>query len=215
MARHPIPQVIDDQLTPLDMPGGSLPTIQVGSADWYAWLNEAATRSFAYHSAQGLLTARRERRQGTWYWYAYRTRNGQLHKAYLGKAEELTALRLNHVAAMLSVETVAGTQKPATRKAALPAVPTSLSSTSRFQTANLLMTKFYVPPTRSRMVPRPHLIERLTAGMRSKLILIVAPAGYGKTTLLSAWHADPNRPPWPFAWVSLDSGDNDPARFWT
>ena len=215
MARHPIPQVIDDQLTPLDITGGSLPTIQVGSADWYAWLNEAAARSFAYHSAQGFLTARRERRKGAWYWYAYRTRNGQLHKAYLGKAEELTSIRLNHVAAMLSVETVAGTQEPATRQDASPPVPTSLSSTSRFQTANLLMTKFYVPPARPRMVPRPHLMERLTAGMRSKLILTVAPAGYGKTTLLSAWHADPNRPPWPFAWVSLDSGDNDPARFWT
>src|SRR2546425_487357 len=157
MARHPIPQVINDQLTPLDMTGGCLPAIQVGSADWYAWLNEAATRSFAYHSAQGFLTARRERRQGAWYWYAYRTRNGQLHKAYLGKAEELTALRLNHVAAMLSVESVAGTQEPDTRKAASLPVPTSLSSTSRLQTANLLMTKFYVPPARPRMVPRPHL----------------------------------------------------------
>src|SRR5215472_2392593 len=214
MARHPIPQVIGDQLTPLAMTGGSLPTIQVGSADWYAWLNEEATRSFAYHSAQGFLTARRERRKDIWYWYAYRTRNGQLHKAYLGKAEELTSLRLNHVASMLSVETVAGTQEPDTKKAESPLVPTSLSSTSRFQTLGLLMTKFYVPPARSRMVPRPHLMERLNVGMRSKLILIVAPAGYGKTTLLSAWHADPNRPAWPLAWVSLDQGDNDPTRFW-
>lgn len=214
MARHPIPQVIDDQLTPLDVTGGSLPTIQVGSVDWYAWLKEEATRSFAYHSAQGFLTARRERRKGIWYWYAYRTRNGQLHKAYLGKAEELTSIRLKHVAAMLSVETVASTQVPDTKKDAAPPVPSSLSSTSRFPTPNLLMTKFYVPPARSRMVPRPHLMERLNAGMRSKLILIVAPAGYGKTTLLSAWHADPNRPAWPLAWVSLDQSDNDPTRFW-
>ncbi|HKF38554.1 MAG TPA: LuxR C-terminal-related transcriptional regulator [Ktedonobacteraceae bacterium] len=215
MARHPISQVIDDQLTPLDRTGGSLPTIQVGSADWYAWLNEAATRSFAYHSAQGFLTVRRERRGGTWYWYAYRTRNGQLRKAYLGKAEELTALRLNQVATALSVETAAGIQEPVTSKAASLSVPTSSSSTPRFQTTNLLMTKFYVPPARSRMVPRPHLMERLNAGMRSKLILVIAPAGYGKTSLLSAWQADPNRPPWPFAWVSLDRSDNDPARFWT
>jgi len=132
MARHTIPQVVDDHLSPLDTTGGTLPPIQIGSAGWYAWLNEAATRSFAYHSAHGFLTARRERRGGTWYWYAYRTRNGQLHKAYLGKAEELTSLRLNHVAAMLSVETVAGVQEPDTRKAASPPVPISLSSTSRF-----------------------------------------------------------------------------------
>jgi len=51
--------------------------------------------------------------------------------------------------------------------------------------------------------------------MRSPLILLIAPAGYGKTTLLSAWQAYPNRPAWPLAWVSLDGGDNDPARFWT
>jgi len=77
------------------------------------------------------------------------------------------------------------------------------------------MTKFYVPPARSHMVSRPHLMERLTSGMRSPLILLIAPAGYGKTTLLSAWQAYPNRPAWPLAWVSLDGGDNDPARFWT
>jgi hypothetical protein len=72
-------------LPPLDMAGGSLPAIQVGQADWYAWLNEVATRSFAYHCAQDFLTARREWRGGTWYRYAYRTRKGQLHKAYPGK----------------------------------------------------------------------------------------------------------------------------------
>ncbi len=95
MARHTIPQVIDDQLSPPDMTGGFLPTIQVGSAEWYVWLNEATTRSFAYRSSRGFLTVRRERRGSTLYWYAYRTRNGQLHKAYLGKTE-LIALRLNH-----------------------------------------------------------------------------------------------------------------------
>jgi len=59
MARHRIPQVIDDTLILLDDAGASLPSILVGSAGWYAWLNEAATRSFAYHSASGTLTARR------------------------------------------------------------------------------------------------------------------------------------------------------------
>ncbi len=75
---------------------------------------------------------------------------------------------------------------------------------------DLLQTKLYIPPLRPSLVPRPHLIEKLNTGLRRKLTLISAPAGFGKTTLVSEWiqqceHA--------IAWVSLDKGDNDPARF--
>jgi LuxR family maltose regulon positive regulatory protein len=49
----------------------------------------------------------------------------------------------------------------------------------------LLTTKFYIPPPRSDIIPRPRLIERLNAGLHGKLTLISAPAGFGKTTLLS------------------------------
>jgi LuxR family transcriptional regulator, maltose regulon positive regulatory protein len=104
MARHAIPKVIADHLTSLDASGLSLSAIQVGSAGWFAWLNDAATRSFAFDSPQGLLTARRESRHGTWYWYAYRSQHGHLHKAYLGKSEELTSERLHEVAARLTAE---------------------------------------------------------------------------------------------------------------
>jgi len=74
----------------------------------------------------------------------------------------------------------------------------------------LLTTKLYVPPARSEWVPRPRLIERLDAGLHRKLTLVSAPAGFGKTTLLSEWVAGCG---WPIAWLSLDEGDNDPARF--
>jgi LuxR family maltose regulon positive regulatory protein len=60
-------------------------------------------------------------------------------------------------------------------------------------------------------VPRPRLSERLDRGTASKLTLVSAPAGFGKTTLLAAWLADDVRPG---AWLSLDRGDNDPASFW-
>jgi LuxR family transcriptional regulator, maltose regulon positive regulatory protein len=74
----------------------------------------------------------------------------------------------------------------------------------------LLKTKLYVPVARPELVPRPHLIDRLTAGLNRKLILIAAPAGYGKTTLLSSWAAGCGQP---VAWLSIDDRDNEPTRF--
>ncbi len=78
-------------------------------------------------------------------------------------------------------------------------------------TLPLLTTKLYIPSLRPELVPRPRLIERLNAGLYCKLTLISAPAGFGKTTLLSEWVA---RCGHSVAWLSLDEGDNDPARFW-
>jgi LuxR family transcriptional regulator, maltose regulon positive regulatory protein len=79
---------------------------------------------------------------------------------------------------------------------------------------SLLKTKLYVPPVRPGLVSRPRLIARLDEGLRAghKLALLSAPAGFGKTTLLSEWAAACGCA---VAWVSLDEGDNDPARFWS
>jgi LuxR family maltose regulon positive regulatory protein len=74
----------------------------------------------------------------------------------------------------------------------------------------LLSTKLFLPPPRPDLIPRPRLIERLNTGLQGKLTLISAPAGFGKTTLLSHWIAGRDEP---VAWLSLDSGDNDPNRF--
>lgn len=76
----------------------------------------------------------------------------------------------------------------------------------------LLQTKFYIPTPRREFVARPRLIERLNRGLHGKLTLISAPAGFGKTTLVSNWlgHHD-----WPVAWLSLDENDNTPTRFLT
>ena len=224
MARHSIPRVIDDHLTPSESVDQSFPAIQVGSEAWYAWLNEPATRSFAFHSPQGTLTVRREQRHGTWYWYAYRSQDGNLHKAYLGKSEELTTARLCDVAASLSAERATSPQEPDTLNAqpsdTLQSSPNPpQSSVTSKPSLHLLATKISVPPARLNMVMRPRLTQRMNAAMRGTLTLIVAPAGWGKTTLLSAWYADSSRRPgqsaWPLAWVSLDAGDNDPVRFWT
>lgn len=78
----------------------------------------------------------------------------------------------------------------------------------------ILATKLYLPPPRPKAVLRPRLIERLNGGLSSgcRLTLISAPAGFGKTTLVSEWFAGRQQPA---AWLSLDGGDNDPARFLT
>jgi LuxR family maltose regulon positive regulatory protein len=106
-------------------------------------------------------------------------------------------------------------------------------------TAPLLKTKLYIPPVRPELVPRPRLIEQLNAGLWTgglgeggllqdyfarKLTLISAPAGFGKTALITEWlrhlrvetgqgkaiEVAPS-----FAWLSLDEDDNDPVRFFT
>src|SRR3989441_3491170 len=74
----------------------------------------------------------------------------------------------------------------------------------------ILATKLYLPRLRPNVVSRHRLLARLNEGLHRKLTLIAAPAGFGKTTLVSEWVALIERPT---AWLSLDEGDNDPARF--
>ena len=80
----------------------------------------------------------------------------------------------------------------------------------------LLQAKLYIPPSRPTAVPRPRLIQRLNDGLHRKPALLSAPAGFGKTTLLSEWVRDRQLGPSArVAWLSLDQGDSDPARFLT
>ncbi len=76
--------------------------------------------------------------------------------------------------------------------------------------APILATKLFKPATRPEAVRRPQLVARLEEGRQRKLILISAPAGFGKTTLVSEWIAGSEQP---VAWLSLDKGDNDLTRF--
>jgi len=79
----------------------------------------------------------------------------------------------------------------------------------------LLQTKLYVPRLRRTLVARPRLSERLSHGAESKLTLISAPAGFGKTTLLAEWLAAASADERSTAWLSLDQADNQPVSFWT
>ena len=88
-------------------------------------------------------------------------------------------------------------------------------------TLPILATKLYIPPPRPNLVLRPRLIEKLNQGLQTKMTLISAPAGFGKTTLVSEWAAGPwHRPPGQVcdqkvAWLSLDKEDSDLSRFLT
>ena len=79
----------------------------------------------------------------------------------------------------------------------------------------LVQTKLYLPRLRRSLVARPRLSGRLLRGSDARLTLISAPAGFGKTTLLTAWLAAAATENRSVAWLSLDQGDRQPATFWT
>jgi LuxR family transcriptional regulator, maltose regulon positive regulatory protein len=191
----------------LVFPDSEASPIVVGTPAWTAWLEHATT--FIFTSPGGHFTARKERQaRGGAYWKAYRTSRGTLHRVYLGKAQDLTLDRLAHAAATLAAASAPVAPLPAVSAAALPVPAPALP-------ADVLATKLFVPPARANSVARQRLFDRLEAGLRDKLTLISAPAGFGKTTLFSAWRETAAGRALPVGWVSLDSADNDPLRFWS
>ena len=77
----------------------------------------------------------------------------------------------------------------------------------------LLETKFHLPTTHGRLVPRPRLSAQIARASSATLTLVSAPAGFGKTTVMAELAARPGDAR--VAWLSLEPGDNDPATFWT
>jgi ATP/maltotriose-dependent transcriptional regulator MalT len=210
MARRRIPRVTDDWLCPLGIDGDRLPSVLVGSAAWFAWLEESSHSSFAYAGPTGTFTARRERRQGRSYWYAYRTQGGGLRKQYLGLTAALTPERLASAAVDLAetspTETPLTAEPRAIAESAQPPTPTTAPVV-----AHLLATRLFVPRPRPDLVARSRLLDRLEAGLeRSCCTLLAAQAGAGKTTLLAAWLAASARP---VAWLSLDERDQEVHQF--
>jgi len=91
---------------------------------------------------------------------------------------------------------------------AVPALPRALAGLGA-----PIETKLHPPGVRAEWVERSALIDEL-ADTTAKLVLVDAPAGFGKTTLVAQWRSSPAEKR-PFAWVSLDRGDNDPRRLWS
>lgn len=177
-----------------------------GGSSWVQFL-ETHT-SFAFQGREGRLSVIKETRpRGAGYWYAYRTSGRHTVKRYLGSARHVTIARLEEVAGALSRGVGSGTQ--ATQEH-------GETGTRSAHPASLLLPKLLPPRLPSALVERPRLLERLDAALQHKLTLLVAPAGYGKTTLVNQWIHERQARGWsrPVAWVSLDSGDNDLSRFW-
>ena len=83
---------------------------------------------------------------------------------------------------------------------------------------SILLTKLFIPPTRPELVTRSRLIDQLNHNLHRKLTLISAPAGFGKTTLVTDWlqsQGDDTLSPFLLGWLALDEGDNDVVRFLT
>lgn len=199
MPRRLMARVFDNQLTLPSSFANIYATIEVDSSVWFTWLQAEETHAFAYQTVHGSFTARREFRQGNGYWYAYCSRNAKLHKAYLGKSEELTQQRLSDVLKKLLERSVGIKDIFHKNETRLEQLHTSL-----------LLAKTDIPPVPSNLVARSRVMYTLQCALVYPLTVVCAPAGFGKTTLLSEWG---NRNRSSVAWLSLDKDDNDPLRF--
>jgi LuxR family maltose regulon positive regulatory protein len=195
-----IARVLDGALRQVD--GTDQEAIRVGTPAWWRWLEAETTRSFAFHGPSGHFTARKASRRGTTYWTAYRKVAGQLFSIYLGKSPALSAERLENVAAQLN-ERAVHSERGRRPPAPLTNVPPVGAGPA------VLATKLYQPRPRPGLVPRTHLLDRLAAS-EPAITLLSAPAGFGKSTLLSLWLARLSRP---VAWLTLDQADNDLGRW--
>ncbi len=170
------------------------PAIPVGSDAWFDWLVDNSR--FVFADENGRFTARREVRRGQSYWYGYRRREGKLRKTYLGRAEDLSLDCLQKAGAKL-----AGLERPLSSPVA------DYPITNVGEETTFISTKFQPPLQRDNLLQRPRLLDQMV----TPVILIHAPSGFGKGTLLTHWMASADKP---VAWVSLDASDEEPARFW-
>src|SRR6266567_3844410 len=164
--------------------------------------------SFAFQGKHGRLTLRKESRlYGEGYWYAYRSQGRRTRKKYLGRTPDLTIARLEDIAEALAASPRVSTdERSQVKGATFPELQVAVSGEER---GAALQGRL------------PHAVTTTPSGqhppvLAPKLQLLSAPAGFGKTTVVSQWVADQRQRQQhpPVAWLSLDPGDNDPIRFW-
>lgn len=192
--------------------------------------------SFAFQGKHGHMTLRKESRQhGEGYWYAYRSQGRRTRKKYLGRTNDLTIARLEGIAEALTVEPHVSTHERSLVKGeTIPELHAMVSEEKKGADLQrqlpkaiapspagrphppVLAPKFHLPRLTATLLTRERLLTRLDTGLQGKLTLLSAPAGFGKTTVVSQWiaHQRKLQPHPSVAWISLDPSDNDPVRFW-
>ena len=207
------PQTADYKISEQTQQGIVTVPLHGESDAWHDWLEQVP--SFMFQSRYGCCFTAVKQHQGGTSWIAYRRAGGRLKKKYLGPPERITLARLEQVATSLAASEAPPVSAPAPFSSASIGQSTSWLQGDDRLDEQLLSTKFFVPSSSHVLISRPRLVHLLDEGSGRPLTLVSAPAGFGKTTLLSAWvHAHQADHP-RVAWVSLDEGDNNLVRFWT
>jgi LuxR family maltose regulon positive regulatory protein len=190
---------------------------------WQTWLTEHT--AFAFVGQAGRLSVLKEARsRGTGYWYAYRTKARHTRKHYLGPSTKVTFACLEQAAKVLESRSPSGESTATGSEGSRPNAKSHPE-----EGFALFSPKLSRPRLSALLVERTRLLSQLDAVRSHPLTLVSASAGSGKTTLLSAWTALSSQLQQELetmeggkrdgatslvAWLSLDSLDNDPTRFW-
>jgi LuxR family maltose regulon positive regulatory protein len=206
MARR-LPIVQDGVLLTAEADELSNRQIAVGTAEWFAWLENADT--FAFDDPAGRFTARKKRRSKGVFWYAVGQWAGRHRERYLGKS---ATLDLAHLRALASSAPERPRRFRATDTEPQPrTLREPVASMERYGDP-ILRTKLEIPPVGLTFVAVARGLDRLSHASEVPFTVVTAPAGYGKTTMLAYWA---RRPDVSAAWVTLDARDNDPVVFWS
>jgi LuxR family maltose regulon positive regulatory protein len=201
-----IPYVMDERLYRSE---NESDPIVLGTPEWYDWLEQHT--AFTFVDAAGTFTARKSMlRTGPSYWIADCTRQDKPSRIYLGYSHTLTLEKLKATARTFAGEHVSTEQDDASltqstaSRISMHTSPRNASTVDHHMA--LVQTKVYEPRKRSDLITRERLLKRLNEGLSGPFTLLCAPAGFGKTTLISQWMQSMNRSK---VWLALEEYDND------
>ena len=176
--------------------------IDVGSSSWYDWLEEHTSFLFVDHV--GAVTIRKIMTEhGKSEWEASRT--GRVFTVSLGPSHAIDLSTLQAAARRLAGKHAhfgSATKSTARSAASMLSEPVATTGSLR----SLMRTKLFRPRSATDVITRTRLIERLNVALEGEITLVCAPAGFGKTTLLTQWVQTIDRLN---AWLSLDEHDNE------